>query len=255
MTLEDIYNSLSFGELRMLFLSGKDIDNPNRSGMPIESFMQLLPSIQLGLTELHKRFALREGHFWLDITPNIAMSGATYTITGEHTKSANPTSPLAYIDDLEMPFSDNLLKIVRCYGEQNNIPIELPLNEIADPGAIRTRTFNSLTIPTDATTATWLTETDRIQVVYRANHPEINKYIANEAPLITDIYIPHSHLEALLYYVASRVFNPIGMVPDSVHEGNNYAQKFEQACASLSAYNYQQDQDAVNEKLNFRGFC
>ena len=251
MTLEDIYTQLSYGELRMLFLSGKDIDNANRGGMPLESFMQLLPSIQLGLTELHKRFALREGYFDLLLMPTVR----TYSLTADYAISASSANPVRYIDDSEMPFTGNLHKVLRCYGTEDDREIEIPLNEISNPRAIRTPTFNSLTLPTDRELAPWLVETSLLHVVYRANHPEINKYIANDAPLITEIYLPQSHLEPLLYYVASRVFNPIGMVPDSVHEGNNYMQKFEQSCARLKMDNYEIDQDSVNDKLMYRGFC
>ena len=251
MTLEDIYNSLSFGELRMLFMSGKSIDGPTTEGMPVATFLQLLPSIQLGLTELYKRFSLSEGHFKL-----VRVDGVdTYHIKELYSMSANPNGAMLYIDDTEMPLQNNLLKLLRCYGTQNDRSIEIPMNQIANPAAIRTTSYNSMTVPNDPVAAPWLVQTPEIEVVYRANHPEINKYIANEAPLITDIYLPPSHLEALLYYVASRVFNPIGMVPDSVHEGNNYAQKFEVACQRLSMENYQVDQDAENEKLAFRGFC
>ena len=251
MTLEDIYNQLSYGELRMLFMGGKDIDSPNTQGMPIASFMQMLGSIQLGLTELHKRFALREGYFNLIIMPNVK----TYSLTSDFAMSGSSVNPVKYIDDTEMPFTNNLHKVIRAYGILNGQTIELPLNEISNLAALRTPSYNQLTVPVDPKTATWLTETQVIDVVYRANHPEINKYIANEAPLITPIYLPDSHLEALLYYVASRVFNPIGMIPDAVHDGNNYMQKFEQSCARLKIDNYEIDQDAENNKLPYRGFC
>ena len=251
MTLEDIYNQLSYGELRMLFLGGTDIDNPNKGGMPIESFLQMLGSIQLGLTELHKRFALREGYFNLIMMPNVR----TFSLTSDFAISASSSNPVRYIDDTEMPFTDNLHKVIRCYGMKNEKKIELPLNEISNHAALRTPSYNQLTVPIDPKVAPWLLETRVIDVVYRANHPEINKYIANDAPLITPIYLPESHLEALLYYVASRVFNPIGMIPDAVHEGNNYMQKFEQSCARLKMDNYEIDQDAVNDKLSHRGFC
>ena len=50
MTLQDIYDQLSFGELRQLFLSGNDIDEMSE-GMSEEQFKRVLPSVMLGLTE------------------------------------------------------------------------------------------------------------------------------------------------------------------------------------------------------------
>ena len=256
MTLQDIYNQLSYGELRLLFLGGKDIDNPNTTGMPIESFLQLLPSVQLGLSELHKRFALREGHFDLIIQSNAGILQKTYLLTDDYAVSnVTPNSVVRYINDAEMPFTNNLHKVLRCFGTYNAAPWEIALNEVANPAAIRTSSWNSITIPTDSELAPWLLETDTIEVVYRANHPEINHYIANSAPLVTPIYLPDTHLEPLLFYIASRVYNPVGMTPGAMHEGNNYWQKFEQSCAQLKLNNYEIDNDSLNDKLIKNGFC
>ena len=227
MKLNDIYTQLSSGELRQLFL--RDIDNP-LAGVKEEMFPQLLPSIQLGLTELHKRFALREGHMTVPL------------VSGEKTYPLVPTS-------------DVVLKVEHVYGVYGQEPYRLVLDELRNPEAVRMSTLNSLMIPTDEEQAPWLKETTELAVVYRADHPKINAAVANAAPLAVTIDLPMSHLEALCFYVASRIHNPMGMTPGAMHEGNNYFQRFLESVQTLKNQNLELDSDDdCNGKLYSRGF-
>lgn len=248
MTLQDIYDQLAFGELRQLSL-GKGIDATSEEIQP-EDFKRLLPSIQLGLTELHKRFNLREGNLTIELVPG----RTTYVIHKKFTESGTSAEPVKYILDADAPFENNLMKIERIYGRYLDREYEIPLNRVGDGRAIRTTSFNTLVVPDDTEKAPWLLETTELKLVYRADHPEINKYLANGAPLATEIFLPATYLEALLYYVASRLHNPIGMDPGAMHEGNNYYAKFIAACQELEDQNLEIDEDSQNDKLRDRGF-
>lgn len=52
----------------------------------------------------------------------------------------------------------------------------------------------------------------------------------------------------LLYYVASRVHNSIGMTGE-FNAGNNYSAKYEMSCQQLEQMNLRVDQDSQNSKL------
>ncbi len=65
--------------------------------------------------------------------------------------------------------------------------------------------------------------------------------------------MPYSHLEPLLYYVASRINNPIGMA-NEFHAGNSYAAKYEKSCQELEMVNLRVDQGSQNTKLRQKGF-
>lgn len=251
MTLEDIYTQLSFGELRQLFLAGTDIDDPD-AGMPKEHFAKLLPSISLGLTELYKRFFLREGHLTLELVPNKATYVLMPKFAESNTKSAEPVK---YLKDMDSPFQDDLFKVERVYGTYREEEYEIPLNEIGNTWALRTTSYNTLLVPTDAEVALWLKETTELHIVYRANHPVMSKHLANAAPMLVEVELPPTHLEALCFYVASRIQNPLGMVPGSMHEGNNYFSRFLASVEELKMQNFEIDDDAVNFKLTGRGFC
>jgi hypothetical protein len=226
MTLQDIYDQLSYGELRMLAL-GSDLDNDE--GMPEESFKKLFPSIQLALTALHTKFLLREG---TEVVP-LALPQVSYIIK---------------------PTKKDMLRIERVYGTYLAQEYEIPLNELDAPDSIRTSSTDTLLIPDDTERAPWLLETTELKVVYRQNHPLIKSYLANASPLITEIFLPATHLEPLLFHVASRMHNPLGMDPGAMHEGNNYMQKFEAKCQELKDAGFQITSEAVNDRLERNGW-
>lgn len=224
MKLQDIYDQLAYGEFSKVRW-GSDLDSLEE-GMPEESFARLVPTVQLGLTELHKRFLLREDEV---IVPLVA-DKTSYVLSS---KKDAPSS-----------FADNLNKVERIYGKNSNgDPIELKLNKRDNWGAIKTSGYRTLLVPTDVELAPWLEFTTELRIVYRADHPKISSAIAGAAPLAVDIDLPGTHLEALLWYMASRVNNPSGAT-EGFHEGNNYAAKFEAACALLDTLNYEIDEDA-----------
>lgn len=233
MTLQDIYNQLAYGELRLLNLGSGDIDSDQT--FPQESFIKMLPSVQLGLTELHKKFALREGR----ITLPLVEGQVTYVLTKKL--------------DAPSDFQDNLLKVERIKGIYREEKYEIPLNVIDNPAAIRTTSYNTLLIPNDVKLAPWLKETNELEIVYRADHPRINVNIAQAAPLAVEVDLPSTYLQALLYFIASRSYNPVGMSQE-FHEGNNYAMKYEQELMNLQALNFEIDDDAVNTRVVDNGW-
>ena len=125
MTLDDIYNQLGHGELRELFVGGKSIDEPSW-GITAENYPILFPSVQLGLTELHKRFLLRAEEVIVPLVTN----QTSYVIT--------------------VP---SLFKIERVYGTYREKEYEIPMNEPTTLEAIRNTSYNSLLVPTDAVAA------------------------------------------------------------------------------------------------------
>jgi hypothetical protein len=85
---------------------------------------------------------------------------------------------------------DDLLKIQSINGTLREQEYQIPLNVKNDWMAIHTPEYNRLTVPTDPEKAVWLSETSILEIVYRADHPEIDKYVANAAPLTTEIHLP-----------------------------------------------------------------
>jgi len=234
MKLQDIYDQLAYGELRMLNLGSGNLDS-EEDGFPKESFKKILPTIQLGLTELYKKFLLREGH----MTVPLVEGQVTYVLTAKK--------------DAPNDFRDDLFKIERIKGIWYGEEYEIPLNRISNKAAIRTTSHNTMLVPNNEDYAPWLKETTQLNIAYRANHPQININLANSAPLATEIDLPMTHLQALLYFIASRLHNPIGM-QDQYHEGNNFAAKYENELVQLQMLNYEIDDDADEDRVRQQGW-
>jgi hypothetical protein len=235
MILSDIYNQLAYGELRELALGGMSLEAPSDGVFP-ENYKRLLPHIQMGLTSLHTKCALKEG----SITIPLVLAQAVYVI-----------KPGV---DAPTDWTDNLLTIERVYGIYLEKEYEIPLDDLNDSSAIRKTSAETLVVPTDTELAPWLLETTELIVKYRANHPVINPYIANAVPLAVEIDLPVSHLEALCYFIASRIHNPIGMTPGAMHEGNNYTMKYEAAVQGLNNAGLEQRSTEVNTGLARHGW-
>ena len=224
MTLQDIYDQLSFGELRLLFLGegGEDTDTTEKV-----DFKRLLPTVVLGLTDLHTRFRLKEGRTSVTLVPN----QASYFLT-----------------------ENDLLKVEQVSGTWCEDVYDIPLNVRSDKASILTPSFKSLLVPTNSEDAPWLLETPALSVVYRQDHPPIDPILANVAPTVLTIDLPHSHLQALLLFIASRIYNPVGMNPGAMHEGNNFKQLYEVECQRLTDLGLEIDDDEVNDRLERNGW-
>lgn len=211
MTLNDIFDQLSYGELAQVVMGTGDTGK-----VPEAERLRIAASVQLGLTALHKRFLLKEQTVQVDLVEN----------------------QQSYI--LDVP---DILMIERVYDDDG---CELMLNVMNDERSIRTPTHRSLLVPDGLATAF-------LKVVYRANHPEFNNIYVEALPSKVKVDLPMTHLEPLLYYVASRVLNPVGMVSE-FHEGNNYSTKYEASCQRLEQLNMRVDTQESNTRLCRNGW-
>lgn len=213
MTLDDIFNQLSYGELVQIYAGSGDaglMDAGERT--------RIAASINMGLLELHKRFLIREAE---EVIP-LVEGTLTYNLS-----------------------ATDAIRIERIYDSAGN---ELGLNTVDDINAIRTPTLTSLKLSSNHEL-----DTDSLTVVYRAKHPKLDLSQVAVAPEEIEVDLPDAYLEALLFYVASRVLNPIG-IADNFHDGNNYAAKFEMACQLLSTENIRVDTLGENTRLEKNGW-
>lgn len=250
MKLLDIFNQLSHGEFSQMNLSGGLDENPGE--IKPAYYNTVLSHVNLGLTALHKRFNLKEGRVLLELQPGMF----SYSFRSAYAKSNTfSLEPVKYIDDTKWePFRDNLLKIERVYTESN---YELGLNDLSDRYSLFTSSDTVLRVPDlivnkDMSLHKSLI-TDTLTVVYRANHFIVNEDNGGDDPEDMEIDLPYTHLEALLYFIASRVHNPMGM-QNEFHSGNSYAAKYEQECMRLEEHNLRIDQGSQNTRFYDRGW-
>lgn len=239
MNLADIFEQLAYGELSQSFSSEKELGG---HGLRVDARRKVLAHVKMGLTELHKRFLLRER----SLTLEMVKGKVGYILDREFaTSNTESTAPNKYlIDDPDEPFANEaLFKIERVTDAAGE---ELTLNEVGNPDALRTPTYNKLVVPDDL-------KMQSLTVTYRAGHPPIDGTNVEDAPETIEIALPGTHLEALLYYVAMRHTNPLGTAGE-FHEGNNYAGKFEASVARLKQLNYETDKGGTNTRFHDNGF-
>lgn len=222
MKLSEVFSQLAYGELSQLSLG-----TLTSGELSEDAHAPLLAHVNLGLTAIYKRFNLKEGRL---VFP-LSQSGNVYKLT---------------VADLN--------KIERVYTSEGT---ELPLNDANSPLSCYTPQLNILRVPKKIVNKDRdlpeKYQTDGLEVVYRANHTKIEATGGTLTPETVELELPDTYLEALLYFVASRAHNPIGLV-NEFNAGNNWAAKYEMECQRLEALNLEVDESNENTRLNKNGW-
>lgn len=237
MILESILKDLTYGELQGLRI-GNLLPGEAESEPDPHQYEQIVSYINLGMTEIYKRFFLRSVEISLQEHAEIA----TYLLHSDYslanTASAIAESERYIIDTAAAPFVDDILKIEEVYDEDG---VLIPLNDINEALSVYTPTYRSIQVPypDDDTT---------ISIQYRANHPRITATVATEAATI-DVAIPNSLYEALLYFVGSRAHRPT-----NVEKSADYWQMFKKSCADVERLGLEVQGEGTNWRFDDHGW-
>lgn len=223
MTLQEIFDALSYGELQQISIGGQEagiIDETNSE--------RVIDHINLGLTALYKRFSLKEDR----VTFPLEAGGYTYV--------------LQVVD---------LLKITRVF---THTEVELPLNDENDRFSCFTPSAKTLVVPKILVDKTSELPSElntyELTAVYRANHPKVVKRLGFFDPSRTKLELPDEFKEPLLYFVAARMLMPMGAGPLEGGGGMNYIQRYEMACKLLENQTSEKEVTQQNTRLRGRGF-
>lgn len=236
MKLSKIFNQLTHGEFRMLALGGAEEGQINEA-----NHKTVVAHVNLGLTALFSRFTLKEGRILLRPVPDQRV----YALDSDFAmNNARSKADVRYLIDTPTDKfdEDTLIKVEKVLDLEEN---DLMLNVVGEPNSFHTPSIKSIRIPKD-----WAED---VTLVYRQNHPQIVVPEGFFDPSRVEVELPYTHLEALLYFVASRVHNPIGMQSE-FHMGNSYMAKYEHACAMLERENIQVDRNTQNDRLRRGGW-
>lgn len=234
MKLSQIFEQLQYGELSQVALGG---DGEEEFGIEVENYPRVVAHINMGLTELHKRFPLKVSTVNIQMVEGIS----TYYIDIDYSISSGTQLVKYLIDSPEVPFKDDLLKVVSIANDENEL---FDINDKNSDTPIYSYTYNSITVPVVDPNQTLL-------VTYRADHEKIDHQDLN--PETQDVDLPPSYLEALLYYVASRVYSGRPLL-DGKDESLKYFQLFESACDKITELNLMDSSICTNNKLDINGW-
>ena len=253
MFLSEILNQLTYGELNQLSLAGSQT-----SGFLPQDLIRVIPSINLGLTELHKRFGLKSNEVVVQQYDNVTK----YELSSKHAVSNKPDVSIPvvppvpilpdyyyYIEDsIFEPFKDDVLrieKVINEIGETLYLNQDEPSIESSTKyWSVHTPSYNVVQVP-------YPEKENQMIVTYRADHYKIP--INGIDPDKTEVYIPHTLLESLLLYIAARIHLSRG-TEISLAEGNAYMTKFEASILKVTELNLINTNDTENSKFFARGW-
>lgn len=229
------FSQLNFGAGQGVFDDGEALD-------------KVLSSVSLGLTDLYTRFDLKLGRLVLALQPD----QTSYPLTSKHSLFGKAAVDPKYITDTALaPFKDDVLLVKRVCTEAGH---ELGLNNLGTKYSAVTVGMDKLEIPIEIVNQDSILpeclKTSTLTVHYRANHPGFSSVVD---PGRAEIELPMSHITALLYYVASRANNPVGLGQE-FNAGNTFAAKYEVECARLKADGMEIQERGSEDKFHDRGF-
>lgn len=248
MKLKEIFDQLSYGELSQLAIGGGNVGQI----VPAD-YAKMAAHVNLGLAALYRRFALKEGKIKIELQPE----QTRYPLLSKYAVSSrNSREPVRFIKDTTMfPFKDDINKVEFVYSD---IGFEYAVNNAVDLYSMTTPSQLVLEVPlaivrSDDTCpeAMW---TKTLDVIYRAAPLKVGNPDGDFDPEEENVELPETHLNALLYFVASRVHTPVGMSGTDGNTGNEYFQKYEMECQGLERDNYEVDQGSQYNKIERNGW-
>lgn len=228
MKLSQVFDQLTSGEMSQLFLGGRET-----GGVTEENYRQVGNHVLIGLTALYKRFNLKQGQLEIKLEPGKYVYSLlqNYAVNDKYSKI--PLVDRHIIDSPSNLFRGDVIKVAKVDTADG---CTLALGQEWDKYSIMMLQMDSIRVPKaivdHSSDLPDYLKTDTLTVTYQANHPNFVPLVGFYDPELTQIELPDSHLQALLYYVASRVHNPIGMGAE-FNAGNNWFSRYELECKAL----------------------
>lgn len=234
MKLSEVFEHLQYGELSNLGIVDK-----TTGLIPDTLYPKVLSSVNLGLAELHKRFVLKKGTLTLVLQDGQTM----YPLRSKHqVGNKAPAGTVQYILNEGNKLDGDLLKVEKVCTDKG---VVLGLNDSTSARSVATPQYDMLYV--SGLLQRTLKPTS-LTIEYRKGVKPLVICESSFDQLCVDVDLPDTHLMALLYFVASRLHNPIGFSDSTMHEGNNYGSKFEAECLSLDFLNLRVDEVVENER-------
>lgn len=224
MTLSELYQALSYGELANLSIAN------DGSGVIKDTYKPaLLNYVNEGLLRLYSRYVLKEANILLQMDDNTT----TYQLLPRFSVNYTPTGssdnePLRYIlDQPSAKFPGDVLRVLSLYDSQG---AAVPLNDESQVYSVFTPQANTLQVPFPA-------HVQRLSVSYQARHA---KLLGDPDEIIS---LPDVLFAALTSYVAYKVFSHMNS-QDSSAKSREYLAAYEAICADVV------DKDLVNSSTS-----
>lgn len=235
MTLQDILDQLNSGELYNVNLGMGSDSDPNT--VDPENYERLVRMINLGLVNLYSRFKIKKDEVVISLQDGVYQ----YELSSKHSvnKPSRPNLLQYILDTKNKPFKDNILNIeyVSVFRSDTEKEYNLPIDKLYLKNSVETRGLNTLYFPKDIIDATLAgTETkkyDKALIQFRCQAEQIKVGLGYFDPSRIEVELPYAYLEALCYFIASRV-NTITGFSEGINPADYFYKKYEMACMKIS---------------------
>lgn len=206
-------------------LSQHTFGDKDEEGNFVKQF-QLIGLINRGLENIHTRFVLKKGELYIDTCSNPKYR---YDLTDEE-----------YI--LSLDADTHIVKVLEVWnecGDKLQINSLRRRNNICDEREASVQMVNKTTMVFDACPGIY-------RVVFQSAPKFIERPKEGETfyPERLELDLPLEYIDALIYYVASRLFSinqPMEGNAAPYSPGIVYSKRFEEECARLTEYNLEID--------------
>lgn len=235
MHIDEFLENISLGELSNLYigLEGQvELHPQNRK--------KLINYTNQGLKAICSRFEIKKKELIIRGKENVSL----YYLRKAHSMT-NGTSVLKYIDDRSCePFNDDLIKVLEV---RNEIGLQFPLNDVNSNESLFTPAWDTLQI-------THPVEDQAYFVIYQALHPKLTDEAADGSCGCQDFYLPPTLEEALMAFVASKVYAHMNGEANKA-TSKEFMATFESKCLEVLAQDLSAESSvASNFKANERGY-
>lgn len=228
MKLSQVFDQLTSGEMSQVFLGGREY-----GGVTEDNYHQVGNHVLIGLYALYKRFNLKQNQLTVQLEPGKYVYPLLQKYAVNDKYSVIPAAKRHILDSPDDLFRGDVIKVGKVETDNGCV---LALGDEWDKNSIMMSDMETLRVPKaivdKSSDLPDYLKTDQLVVTYQANHPNYVPRVGFYDPELTPIELPDSHLQALLYYVASRVHNPIGMGAE-FNAGNNWFSRYELECQRL----------------------
>ena len=234
-TLKKVFDTLAFGEL-------SNTKFGSTGAISEDHYEQVLSYVNLGLTELYKRFILKQNEVQLQQHEDVSR----YYLRSEHLGEVEEMDDYIYLLYSEAaPLQDDVIKILSVYDSAG---VELPVNDRTATQVITTPEPDVLlTIPEDPT--------EILSINYQAAHEDI-VYNTDLDPSKIWLDLPAFVLAPLCYYVAACVFRGINssITEGTVNPGVTYNTQFEIACQKIDVLDLSITSSDASQRFSNNGW-
>lgn len=248
MTLQEIFDQLTSGELCQLSIGGQAagvIDENN--------YAKIIPHVNLGLTALYKRFPLKQNRLSL----NFVTDKIEYVLHSDFlTVNTRSKETVRYLtSNTSEVFKNDIIKVEDIKTDAGK---SIVLNDNLNDYSITTPSATKLRIPLDIVNQIldlpdWL-KTTKLEIIYRASHPKIEIGYGLFNPSIVDVQLSETYLEPLILFIASRIHTPLGTGQLEGFASTTFLARYEAACTQIEQLNIKVDQGSQSNRLHEKGF-